>query len=290
MDHQITETPESASKPLINWLLVTGCLAAGAAILIVLISLNILPPIWIGDEYDENRYEVFNETSQRWMAISSVIMLFVSIGTLILLAWTLAVTRGLLIAAKGANSAVLHIGEKQNQAYLDAQEGTALYLRVNRDKQDLVHDIRIQFKNYGASPAYQCKVKVSHRIVEDTDEFKYPAHLEVDHYSLLKNLAPNDTDGVAVAPRQKLAVKFGSRLEVWGEVYYKNVYGREIMTQFFYAFLPSPGAMLSSRMKDEAIAVQGRPIGFDALKVFAPYTKPKLVLVGDNHTTDRDTR
>ncbi|MBA4227394.1 MAG: hypothetical protein C0456_12250 [Hyphomonas sp.] len=275
--------------PAINWRLVAVCLAAIGAVLIALVCLNVLPPIWIGPEYTQNRYEMFNETSQRWMAISSVIMLFVSSGTLALLAWTLVVTRGLLKAAEAANSAVLHIGEKQSQAYLDAQEGIALYLRVNRDKRDLVHDIRIQFKNYGASPAYQCKVKVAHRIVEDTDEFIYPPHLEVDHYSLLKNLAPNDTDRVEVAPRQKLAVDFGNRLEVWGEVYYKNVYGRELMTQFFYAFLPSSGAMLSSRITEEAIAVQGRPIGFDALKVFAPCTKQKLIPANSHQMNDSNT-
>lgn len=177
MDDQITETPESAPKPLINWLLVTGCLAAGAAILIVLVYLNILPPIWIGDEYDENRHQIFDETSQRWMALSAVLSLLISTGTLMLLWGTLTVTIGMLNEARrttahaaatllqtersadAANASLAiskELARKQAQAYVDVSEARVVVGRDNGEYR--VKSVEFNIRNVGQTPTTLCLI------------------------------------------------------------------------------------------------------------------------------------
>jgi len=127
-----------------------------------------------GDKLD-TAYEVI---SQRWMAISSVIMVFISAGTLALLAGTLWVTRRMLMeaektvtAAEATIDVTRDIGKKQVRCYPTIDNITVGWPNGLTEPY-----ISMTWRNAGNSPAISPEITVKANITEFNSSTETSSH------------------------------------------------------------------------------------------------------------------
>lgn len=238
-------------------MLVLGAAAVVAVgFMLWVISTRQLPPIWPVETLAEYQSQSgFDLASQRWMAISSVITALTAMGTLVLLGWTLIITRQMLreaqnttghaadtlaaarkqaIAAERAAILTEQLAQKQEQAYVDASEATVSF-RIEDYSAELQY-FSVVLRNTGKTPATGIVIAYDYEVLQSP--LAYLAQDELFNNMELESTISNLPPGNEVQTRFSLPSSIYdiyNRYVLFGEIYYSTIYGQHYVSQFAFS-------------------------------------------------------